>query len=372
MFPIMGITRVSNVTGLDILGIPVVLSIRPNSRSLASSQGKGQTLMAAKVSAVMESAETYHAERIDASTAWGSFRQMSSEQHCISVHRLPKLPNGRFHDDLPIHWLMGTVWPHGASTMVPFEVVSTDFRVDQPTNSYCFSATTNGLASGNTLAEAVAHGLYEVIERDSLTLWSMKSPRDQEATGIDAASVTCPDCSEMIERFRAAGLDLRIWNMTTDVGIPAFIALAIETKPDGLEIETGSGCHPHKDVALSRALTEVAQGRVTRIAGSRDDLDPALIGLKGRAYRLRRTSLIPRSGQSIDFRAGPSVESDDILLDLDMTVSRLKRIGIDEIVVCDLTRQNFGIPVVKVLVPALKGPAAARRSNPPPEGGRHD
>jgi hypothetical protein len=39
--PIMGITRVANVTGLDSVGIPVVMVCRPNSRSVAVSQGKG-------------------------------------------------------------------------------------------------------------------------------------------------------------------------------------------------------------------------------------------------------------------------------------------------------------------------------------------
>src|SRR3954469_14776054 len=52
-----GITRVGNVTGLDRLGIPVYMAMRPNSRSLSVSQGKGLSHDAAWVSAVMESLE---------------------------------------------------------------------------------------------------------------------------------------------------------------------------------------------------------------------------------------------------------------------------------------------------------------------------
>lgn len=63
LFPLFGITRVANVTGLDTIGIPVVMVNRPNSRGLAVSQGKGVTLAAAKASAVMESIESWHAER---------------------------------------------------------------------------------------------------------------------------------------------------------------------------------------------------------------------------------------------------------------------------------------------------------------------
>ena len=41
LFPVFGITRVANVTGLDHIGIPVVMVTRPNSRSISVSQGKG-------------------------------------------------------------------------------------------------------------------------------------------------------------------------------------------------------------------------------------------------------------------------------------------------------------------------------------------
>src|SRR4051795_11994988 len=37
----MGITRLGNITGLDRIGIPVAVAVRPNSRSVSVSQGKG-------------------------------------------------------------------------------------------------------------------------------------------------------------------------------------------------------------------------------------------------------------------------------------------------------------------------------------------
>ena len=63
--PVMGITRIANVTGFDTIGIPVVMVTRPNSRSISVSQGKGFDVPSAKASGVMESIESYHAERID-------------------------------------------------------------------------------------------------------------------------------------------------------------------------------------------------------------------------------------------------------------------------------------------------------------------
>src|SRR6201999_785112 len=55
-----GITRLANVTGLDRIGIPVYQAIRPNSRGLSLSQGKGVDEVSAQVSALMESLECHH------------------------------------------------------------------------------------------------------------------------------------------------------------------------------------------------------------------------------------------------------------------------------------------------------------------------
>src|SRR5688500_2421769 len=78
--PAMGITRVANITGLDCIGVPVVMVCRPNARSLAVSQGKGLNLAAAKASALMEEIESYHAEHITLSLKLGSYEDLRETQ----------------------------------------------------------------------------------------------------------------------------------------------------------------------------------------------------------------------------------------------------------------------------------------------------
>ncbi len=60
----VGITRVAELTGLDVLGVPVFTAVRPNAPMLAIAQGKGLTPLAAKLSAMMEAVEHHHAEQI--------------------------------------------------------------------------------------------------------------------------------------------------------------------------------------------------------------------------------------------------------------------------------------------------------------------
>ena len=79
----IGITRVANITGLDCVGIFVVTSIRPNAKHLSVSQGKGLTLELAKISAIMESFEGYHAENPPDTLMQGSYQELKIIQPVI-------------------------------------------------------------------------------------------------------------------------------------------------------------------------------------------------------------------------------------------------------------------------------------------------
>ena len=101
LLPVMGITRVANVTGLDRLGIPVVMVCRPNARSIAVSQGKGLSLTAAKVSGVMEAVETYHAERVIRPLKLASFEELRYTHALVDVESLPFCVDSDFDPDMP-------------------------------------------------------------------------------------------------------------------------------------------------------------------------------------------------------------------------------------------------------------------------------
>src|SRR5881227_4300507 len=91
--PVMGITRVANVTGLDTVGIPVVMVSRPNSRSVATSQGKGIDLASARASGLMEAAELYHAETITLPLRLCTYEELRYEHNVVDVDELPWASN---------------------------------------------------------------------------------------------------------------------------------------------------------------------------------------------------------------------------------------------------------------------------------------
>src|SRR3546814_15399566 len=63
-----------------------------------------------------------------------------------------------------------------------------------------------------------------------------------------------------------------IWDITTDLEIPAFYVLLFDRQADASHLGIGSGCHLCPEVALLRAITEAAQVRTTYLSGARDDL----------------------------------------------------------------------------------------------------
>jgi ribosomal protein S12 methylthiotransferase accessory factor len=351
----MGITRIANVTGLDSLGIPVVMACRPNSRSISVSQGKGIELAAAKASALMEAVETYHAERITLPLKLASYDELSRSHALVDVARLPRSVDSRYRTGLPLLWIEGRNLVDHTSLWVPHELVHTNYTLPQPTGSGCFPANTNGLASGNHILEAIAHAMYEVIERDALTLWWLE-PNSHRDRSLRLESIDDLACRRLLEQFERADVQVRIWDVTSDVGIACFFCLLMARDNDDVEPEFGSGCHPARQVALLRALTEAAQARTTYIAGSRDDFAQEIYS---DSARVRRTSacreLVRRGSSGQGFQDVPTFESDTIGADIAWSIGRLREVGIDQVVVVDLTLEQFHIPVVRVLIPGLEG-----------------
>ena len=195
--PVMGITRVANVTGLDSVGIPVVMVCRPNSRSVAVSQGKGIDLASARASGLMEAVELYHAETITLPLRLAAYEELRYQHNVVEVDDLPRGFESRFHPFLRLLWCEGRDLLSGGNVLVPYELVHTNYTVPLPDGHGCFTAGSNGLASGNTLIEAISQGICEVIERHGTAQW--KYGRALEGDRLDLTSIDDRISREIID-----------------------------------------------------------------------------------------------------------------------------------------------------------------------------
>jgi ribosomal protein S12 methylthiotransferase accessory factor len=355
----MGITRIGTLTGLDTLGIPVCMACRPNSRSLAVFQGKGLSLAAAKASALMEAAETYHAETLEQPLRLADYGEIRAHSAAVDPGLLPRQPLAQVDPYGRLLWMEGRDLASGMPVWVPYETVGADYVLPLPHGTDIFAASTNGLGAGNHILEAVAHGLYEVVERDAVALWRLGGATARAARRLDPVSITSPPARDLITRFERVGIRLALWDATSDIEIPVFVCLAIDDTVAGgagTDPEFGTGCHPDREVALLRAITEAAQARTTFISGARDDFDPAAYDGEARRTRAevaRRWSAGPASR---DWRAAPSFAGEEIEHDLAEVLARLLQRGIDRVVWVDLTKPELGLPAARVVVPGLEPP----------------
>jgi YcaO-like protein with predicted kinase domain len=356
LMPKMGITRLANVTGLDIIGLPVVMSVRPCSRSLSVSQGKGLDLDSAKVSAAMESIEGYHAERVTGPLQLASFDELRQTDTVVDPLRLPLSTIRPFQTTLPLLWIAGDDWLRHERVWVPFQLVHTAYTTRMRWDLVGFAASSTGLASGNHVLEAVSHALCEIVERDATARFAARPEEERDARRLDLRTVDDADCLAVLERYRHAGVDVAVWDVTSHVGVAAFECLIAEHSDDPnrmLSSAGGMGCHLTRQVALLRALTEAAQSRLTIIAGSRDDMGRASYEAWRDPANTARWRQATTGRGCVRFTSVPSVESDSFEEDLARLLDAVARAGCDRVIVVELTRPEIGIPVVRVIVPGL-------------------
>jgi YcaO-like protein with predicted kinase domain len=355
-----GITRVANVTNLDVIGIPVVMVVRPQSRSNCVTQGKGLDLDAAKASGLMESIEAFHAERMNIPLRLATYESLRRQDAVVDPRKLPKHSQGRFHRRRSICWVQGWDLLQKRRVWVPYELVHLNFSLPLPRGSNCFLNSSNGLASGNHPLEAISHGICEVAERDAAALWKLQRASMQAGTRLDFRSIDDPACCRVLRKFDRAGIQVAVWVITSDVGIPAFRCLIYPPKMNwnySFHSSEGFGCHPSREIALLRALTEAAQGRLTYVAGSRDDLKGEDFEVDFNARYLRQEErLFNMKGPTTTFRAIHTWNFESLNDEVAWELERIQGAGFESVIVVNLTKQQFGIPVVRVVIPTMEVP----------------
>lgn len=348
-----GITRLADVTGLDWIGVPVYQAVRPLSRNLSVSQGKGLTHLQAKVSAMMEAFELFHAEVFSVPTTCCSVADMRL-RISYSPDALPLMEGHRVPDNVPLCWAKGSNLLTRREEWVPKDLCCLDFTLQDRLAHAPFVTTSNGLASGNTYGEAIVHGLYEVIERDATARARMDNAPPHKP--LDTSTIRSRTVQGLLHRLHACHVECVLIDVTGPIGIPCF---EVELHDQSLYTSVwGSGCHMNATTAMVRAITEACQTRVTYIAGTRDDLrypDPEIAH-----------SPMPRHPSGPAMALAPLRHRHPVLARLTVggQIQALAQ-GIFGLtgaapIVLDLSLPGLGIPVVYLVAPGLRFDAGHR------------
>ena len=350
-----GITRIADITDLDRIGIPIYTAIRPTAEygGVSIYGGKGITKDHAKASAMMEGFERYSAERHgDDESVIANLNDIENNINPKSLN-LPKELEKVDIDDWDLEWSIGHDIISGNDYYIPTNAVYHPYKAKGNAKSL-FKSNTNGLASGNILEEAILHGMFEVIERDA---WSIFELTHKNYSQIDLDSIESDVIKDIIDKFESEGIKIKLMDFTADIKIPTIAASADDTvtKDAGL-LTLGMGTHLDPEVAILRALTEVAQSRATQINGAREDTVRADFAREAGYERMKRINkyYFRQEDEQISLSDIENKSTSSITRDIEIVKDELMANGIEKILYVDLTRPELDVSVVRVIIPEME------------------
>ena len=345
-------------------------------RSLRSkSAGKGSTRAQAEVSALCEAVERYssafHGDEIrvrrrfavlarDDEAIHPNDAQLFSDIQLDNAERINakghpyNVVPPRLDPDAEIDWT--PVW---SLTQRRHRYLPTSMLYSMPAEQRGpadLIADSNGCAAGNTLEEAILQGFYELAERDAFAIWwynRLRAPAVDLSGFDDEYLASAPDHYARYER------ELWMLDVTSDIGIPTFVALSRRPDAETEDIIYGAGAHADPRVAALRALCEANQclawlprpGK----ADGRPTIDDPLALWWWKTARLADCAWLAPAGDAPLRTAStyPVIETMDTRDDVEACRALVEAKGM-EFLVLDQTRPDVGMPVARVIVPGMR------------------
>ncbi len=213
-----------------------------------------------------------------------------------------------------------------------------------------FRADSNGCAAGNTLEEAIVQGFLELVERDAYAIWWYNRLRRAE---MDLDHFNDSYVRDLQTQLAETGRKLWVLDVTSDLGIPTYVAILHWMQNGQENIEFGSGAHFDPRIAMLRTLTELNQflsiGLMGGGTGEKSSLD-GVTPLRLEDYPF----LMPNSDPAVQPDTGSAYGPlDNTREQVNACVDIARRAGLDFLVL-NQTRPDVEVPVVRVIVPGLR------------------
>ncbi|MGA7071701.1 TOMM precursor leader peptide-binding protein [Bradyrhizobium sp.] len=325
--------------------------------------GKGSTAEQAEASALMEAIERYsgifQGDEIRTTKRFTDFepgeainpedvllfsdaQYRSPEAEPDDSHPVP----ARFDPSAKIEW--SPVWSLRDQRFryLPTSLMYFFYGGDE--NSY--NADSNGCAAGNTLQEAIVQGFLELVERDAYAIWWYNRLQREE---VDLSQFDDSYVQDLRSQLGDQGRKLWVLDITSDLGVPTYVAILHWMQNEHENIEFGSGAHFDSRIALLRTLTELNQfmsiGLMNGGSGEKPSLDN-VTPLQLTNYPFLLPNGRPATPAISGSKFGPLT---DTRKQVDACVEIARRAGLD-LLVLDQTRPDVETSIARVIVPGLR------------------
>ncbi|MCF8066449.1 MAG: YcaO-like family protein, partial [Desulfarculaceae bacterium] len=345
-FGAMGQNILRQVMRIDTgrLDIPVFISIcGDGAKGVTGTQkqmGKGAAPAQAEASALMELAERFS---FFSFIKGGGFPWLRAPQAGEAAMDFAQAAKAVYHppEDLEraekVYELLPQTWAWARN-------LGRDREERLPLSWFYAINEYNGPAAGNCLEEAVLQSLCEVVERHVSAVVTLEK---RPTPAIDPDSVRDPIATELIAKFRKAGIEVYLKDFTCDMGIPSVAALCYDpsTFPASSEIVYAAGTATSPAMALVRALTEVAQ-----LAGEFNTHTSYKVSALPKFTSLDEAKYVTEAAGTVPLDSLPDVSAPDFRDEVTACVAALEERGYS--VYClNVTHPELQVPSVYTIVP---------------------
>ena len=209
----------------------------------------------------------------------------------------------------------------------------------------------NGCAAGNTLEEAILQGFLELIERDAAAIWWYNRIR---RPAVDLASINNPYLQEVIQYYQTIHRSLYVLDITSDLGIPVFVAVSHSLEKGKERILYAFGAHLDANIAIERAIIELNQLLPIVLDDKYLTNDSAFVQWLDTQTRAQNDYLIPIEDSKKNIQQDyPTLCEANIYESVRFCVENAQKHGLETLVL-NLTQPDVGLPVARVIVPGLR------------------
>jgi len=338
----------------------------------ADQLGGGTALTAdeAKAKAISEAVERYCANMyspeeilvasLNEVAQWGIDPRRCALFHA-EQYAAPEFPFTPLTENTRLVWAPGFSLTRDEPTWTPLSLITMRHAWSDQEQPFDF-APVSGYACGLSLDDALVRGICEVIERDSLMLnWYNHVP----APRVDLEKLPSVTLRRVLDRFRFSPAKIHCCDLTTDTGIPTYLAMMLGQDESWPAVVVGTATDLDPVRALEHALFEVAANNllIRALLSNSYEVPRAISDVQSQEAQALFYADHKRRPQVDHLLAGRLVQlttcsddDNDRPRDARTLVAKLAERGF-EVIYADLTTpdvEELGFKVVKVIIPGMQ------------------
>jgi ribosomal protein S12 methylthiotransferase accessory factor len=340
-----------------------------------SNRGTGSTALTkdvALVKAVGESVERYCGDvRDQQDVIYAPYKKVRGDavdpRRFVMFHpkqyQSPNFPFPEVTEESMLGWVQGYSVTHRRPVLVPALQAHVGYS---PVEGEWFEMSpVSGYACGNTYEEAILNAVCEVVERDAfMVFWYNYLP----VPAFDLSAMRSEAARQTLDRYSGTPVKLHCANITSDIGIPAALAMMTSTAPGWPAAVVAAAADLDAERAITRALQELSANHLY-IRSYWENPSHPLPQTPAQVAQMEDHGLFycqPQNLGALDALLRPRENvrpedvggetSDDVLVNIERCVERLSALDL-EVLAVDLTTpdvESLGLKVVKVLIPGAQ------------------